>query len=114
MSIDAQALRSGLADERRELQAAIEDAEQSLAGGDDDGIRAGLELQRSQLRKIEHALERHAAGTWEQCQACGGRISAAQIRVLPTVTHCEDCAEEEVYWGDTLTIHLDELGLDEQ
>lgn len=119
MSIDAQALQSGLTDEQRELQAAIAEAERSLATdgaerspANDEAVRAGIELQRSQLRKVEHALQRHAAGTWDQCEACGGRITAAQIRVLPTATHCADCSDEEVYWGDTQTIHLDELGLD--
>lgn len=114
MTIDVEALRSGLADEQRELQDAIADGERRLAEQDDDGVRAGLELQRSQLRKVDHALERHADGTWQQCEACGERIGDAQIRVLPTATHCEGCAEDQVYWGDTQAIRLDELGLDQQ
>ena len=113
MTIDVEALRSGLADEQRELQDAIEQGERRLAEQDDEGVRAGLELQRSQLRKVEHALARHADGTWQQCEACGEPIGDAQIRVLPTATHCEQCAEDQVYWGDTQAIRLDELDLDQ-
>lgn len=111
MAIDAEALQQGLADERRELQASISRTEDLLATEDDPATRAGIELQRSQLRKVERALERHRDGTWRDCAACEGPITEAQIRVLPTATHCEACAEDEVFWGDTRTIRRDELGL---
>lgn len=111
MAIDADALRRGLAGERRELQQAISRTEDLLTTDDDPGTRAGLELQRSQLRKVERALERHEDGTWRDCAACGEPITEAQISVLPTATHCADCAEDEVFWGDTTTIRRDELGL---
>lgn len=108
-TIDADALRSGLADERRELQDAIADDERTLRDGDDEHVAAALELRRSQLRQVEHALERHDDGTWHHCEECGGQITDDQLRILPTATHCEDCAEDQVYWGDTGTISLDEL-----
>lgn len=111
MAIDANALRSGLRDERRELQGSIDSNEQLLGQDSDDEIRAGLELQRSQLRKVERALQRHEDGTWQDCEQCGEPITEAQIRVLPTATHCAECAEDEVFWGDTTTISRDELGL---
>ena len=111
MTIDADALRSGLDDERRELRDAINRTEQQLGDGDDAGARAGLELQRSQLRKVERALQRHEDGTWRRCEQCGEPITDAQISVLPTATHCTDCAEDEVFWGDTRTISREELGL---
>lgn len=111
MAIDADALRAGLTDERQELQAAISRTEQALGNEDDDAARAGLELQRSQLRRVEHALQRHDDGTWRDCEECGEPLTEAQIRVLPTATHCEECAEDEVFWGDTTTIRRDELGL---
>ena len=109
MTIDADALRSGLADERRELQDAIADDERTLREGDDEQVAAALELRRSQLRKVEHALQRHENGTWRSCEECGATITDDQLRALPTATHCEECAEDQVYWGDTRTISLDEL-----
>ena len=111
MAIDAKALRTGLVDERRELQAAITRTEHDLMAEDDDMTRAGLELQRSQLRRVERALQRHADGTWRDCEQCDEPLTEAQIRVLPTATHCAACAEDEVFWGDTSTIRRDELGL---
>lgn len=109
MKIDADALRAGLADERRELQDAIAEDERTLRGDDDEQVAASLELRRSQLRKVEHALQRHETGTWRTCEECGGDITDAQLRALPTATHCEDCAEDQVYWGDTITVSRDEL-----
>lgn len=111
MAIDTEALRSGLAEHRQELQDAIDRAEQRLQGGDDEEARAGLELRQSQLRKVERALQRHADGTWRECEQCGDPITEAQIRVLATATHCTECAEGEVFWGDTRPIRRDELGL---
>jgi len=109
VTIDADALRAGLADERRELQGAIADDERTLRDGDDEQVAASLELRRSQLRKLEHALQRHEAGTWRTCEECGEGITDDQLRALPTATHCEECAGDQVYWGDTLTISRDEL-----
>ncbi len=109
MTIDADALRTGLADERRELQDAIDDDERRLREGDDEQVAASLELRRSQLRKVEHTLQRHEDGTWRECEECGAMITDEQLRTLPTATHCEECADDQVYWGDTRTINLDEL-----
>lgn len=41
------------------------------------------------------------------------RITDDQLRTVPTATHCEDCAEGQVYWGDTGTISLDDLASDQ-
>lgn len=109
MTIDADALRAGLAAEHRELAGAITDDVRRLAAGADDHVAAALELRRSQLRQVEHALQRHEDGTWRQCEECGGRITEDQLRTLPTATHCTDCAEHQVRWGDTGTIHRSEL-----
>lgn len=112
-TIDETALRQGLVDERRELQAAIDEDERTLREGDDERVAAALELRRSQLRKVEHALERHEAGTWRECEQCGTELADERFRAVPTATLCETCAEDHVYWGDTRAISLDELRADE-
>lgn len=111
MTIDADALRTGLEREQRELQAAIADNEEQLRAEEDAGVRAALELRQSQLRKVDHALERHEAGTWKQCEDCDAPLTEEQFRAVPTVTHCTECAEDHVYWGDTRVINKDDLGL---
>lgn len=111
MAIDGAALRSELTREFRELHAEISADRQALHEHDDDGRRAALELRESQLRKVQHALERHEAGTWQQCEDCSRPLTEDQFRTLPTVTHCTECAEDHVYWGDTRVINKDELGL---
>lgn len=110
-TIDGDALRAGLAREQRELQAAIAADEEKLRAEEDEGVRAALELRQSQLRKVDHALERHEAGTWQECEDCGKPLADEQFRAVPTVTHCTECAEDHVYWGDTRVINKDDLGL---
>ncbi len=111
MAIDGAALRSELAREFRELHAEISADRLALRGKEDDGRQVALQLRESQLRKIEHALERHDAGTWRECEDCGRPLTDDQFRTLATVTHCTDCATDHVYWGDTRVIDKDELGL---
>lgn len=111
MTIDGDVLQTELRREFRELQAEIAADELRLREEDDDGVRAAVELRQSQLRKVTHALERHEAGTWRECEDCGGLLDDEQFRAVATVTHCTDCAGNHVYWGDTRVIDKDELGL---
>lgn len=110
-TIDVAALRAGLEREAADLRRIIDRDEQRLATDGGDALAPGIELQRSQLRKVEHALQRHADGTWQQCEACDGPIADSQIGAVATATHCTACAEQQVFWGDTTTIDLDELDL---
>lgn len=111
MTIDVDALRTGLTREQRELQAAIAADEATLRDAEDAGVRAALELRQSQLRKVDHVLDRHDAGTWRECEDCGRALTDDQFRAVPTVTHCTDCAGDHVYWGDTRVISKNDLGL---
>lgn len=47
-----------------------------------------------ELRQIERALDRLAAGEYEQCKSCGDDIPAARLEALPTTSLCVDCAAE--------------------
>lgn len=111
MTIDGEVLRTELRREFRELTAEIAADELRLRTEEDDGVRAAVELRQSQLRKVRHALERHEAGTWRECEDCGDALHDDQFRAVPTVTHCTDCAGNHVYWGDTRVISRDELDL---
>lgn len=46
------------------------------------------------LRKVEHALERIAAGKYGDCEVCGKPIPVERLEVLPYATLCvEDAAK---------------------
>lgn len=45
------------------------------------------------LRKVDHALERVAAGTYGNCESCGKAIPVERLDVLPYSTLCVECAQ---------------------
>lgn len=51
----------------------------------------GVSAQQ-EIRMIESALERVAAGEYGVCTKCGGAISDARLDVLPYTPFCRKCA----------------------
>jgi DnaK suppressor protein len=51
-------------------------------------------LSRTQLHKIESALERIALGEFGICAACGRPIGLKRLQALPWVNNCIECQEE--------------------
>jgi len=49
------------------------------------------EVESRELANIEIALERIKAGTYGQCDYCGGKIPLARLNALPYATNCIDC-----------------------
>lgn len=47
-----------------------------------------------ELRQIDRALGRLAAGEYQQCGSCGEDIPGARLDALPTTSLCVDCAAE--------------------
>lgn len=47
------------------------------------------------LQKIEFALERLDAGTYQQCEHCGGEIPFARLEAKPSVSLCLQCQEQK-------------------
>jgi RNA polymerase-binding transcription factor DksA len=45
-----------------------------------------------ELREIDAALARIAAGTYGTCERCGGAIGRDRLRALPEVRCCLGCA----------------------
>ena len=45
------------------------------------------------LRKIDFALERLEAGTYQQCANCGKKIPLERLRAKPSASLCLDCQE---------------------
>ncbi|HEX5589649.1 MAG TPA: TraR/DksA C4-type zinc finger protein [Candidatus Limnocylindrales bacterium] len=48
--------------------------------------------ERVQLRQVEDALERLAAGTFGTCRSCGRPIAAERLEAIPWAALCIDCA----------------------
>jgi DnaK suppressor protein len=49
---------------------------------------------RKLIAKVEEALARIDAGTFGQCESCGGRISPARLKARPVTTLCIECKRE--------------------
>jgi DnaK suppressor protein len=52
-----------------------------------------LERSRAELRALDAAAERLAAGTYGACLRCGGSIAAERLDALPAATTCIRCAD---------------------
>jgi DnaK suppressor protein len=52
------------------------------------------EVESRELANIENALTRMKAGSYGQCEVCGGRIPMARLNALPYATVCIECQRE--------------------
>jgi RNA polymerase-binding transcription factor DksA len=52
-----------------------------------------LDQARAELRALDAASERLAAGTYGTCLRCGGPIAAGRLEALPAATTCIRCAD---------------------
>jgi DnaK suppressor protein len=52
-----------------------------------------LEQARAELRDLDAAGERLAAGTYGTCLRCGNRIAEGRLEALPAATTCIRCAD---------------------
>jgi DnaK suppressor protein len=49
--------------------------------------------QQQLLRKIDHALERLDAGTYQRCEECGANIPLERLRAKPSASLCVSCQQ---------------------
>ena len=45
------------------------------------------------INRLTTALERLEAGTYGECEVCGGRIEPARLAAMPDATRCLQCQE---------------------
>ena len=65
---------------------------------DEEGatIAAGLsEAEYRELAAIDAALKRLAAGTYGECEGCGGPVGQQRLRALPEARLCTSCISTE-------------------
>lgn len=74
-------------------QAASADVEERATEREGDEVLEGLGTAgQSEIRMIEAALARVAAGTFGICVACGDPISEERLAVVPHAPRCRTCA----------------------
>ncbi|MCZ6663422.1 MAG: TraR/DksA C4-type zinc finger protein [Actinobacteria bacterium] len=109
--------RVRLEDERKRLQTLIEEYERELEEArltesssdrspDPGNAEAGsmkfeyekeLSIEQNTINllgKVDHALERVAAGQYGVCESCGNSIPVERLDVLPYTTLCVTCAQK--------------------
>lgn len=93
------ALRQRL-DERPGAGSVVAHAHEVLRQDDDDAPQrdsdrevdqAVTDRERLELRQIDDALQRLAAGDYGDCADCGGTIPLARLRVEPQASQCVAC-----------------------
>lgn len=83
-----------LAHAREALSKAAEDGSGTENLTDDMTAARYMEADASSiLEAVEAALDRIDAGTYGQCEFCGGQIAAERLRVRPYIRTCIICAE---------------------
>lgn len=69
------------------------DWEESATEHEDDEVLEGIGLSSQQeIRMIDAALQRIAAGEYGICVKCGGEIGEDRLAVLPYTPFCRSCA----------------------
>jgi DnaK suppressor protein len=105
-------LRSALEDQRALLRREIEDlgadptadevvfvadagfADRSHSTEERSRVIALVESHRSNLRDVDRALGRVAAGTYGRCVRCGEAIPLERLEALPWAALCIDCKQK--------------------
>ena len=67
--------------------------EQAIERENDDVLEALGGIARSELEKINTALERMEQNEYGICTVCKKAISAERLEAIPYADHCIDCAE---------------------
>jgi len=83
----------------REIRALSDSApgdliDESCGNCSKEAIFATYSQNRTQLRKVEAALERIAAGDFGVCATCGGPIGLKRLQALPSATNCIECQKQ--------------------
>jgi RNA polymerase-binding transcription factor DksA len=102
---DLSAIKARLQDKLQELQARVSAIEAHLSTpGDSDSTENAVESEddevldriesvtESEIREVQLALQRLAAGQYGQCAVCGKGIGTVRLTALPYATRCIDCA----------------------
>ena len=68
-------------------------AEQAQERENDEVVDAIGNETRQSLHDIQVALDKIAAGTYGECESCGGDIGEGRLAAIPEATRCVNCAD---------------------
>jgi RNA polymerase-binding transcription factor DksA len=69
------------------------DSQERVTESENDEVLEGLDgVERAELERVNHALERLASGSYEECERCGGNIPGARLEAIPDTALCVGCA----------------------
>jgi DnaK suppressor protein len=89
------ASESRFAEREREKLTSVDEMDESA----DEVMRAAehrlRDRERGKLHKIERALQRIAAGTYNECESCGEPIGYDRLRARSVTTLCIACKEKQ-------------------
>lgn len=68
--------------------------DESCGNASKEAIFATYSQSRTQLRKVEHALERITNGEYGICSLCGESIGVRRLEAVPWATTCIGCQEQ--------------------
>ncbi len=102
--------KSGLLEQQRELARAIDRAQKeiraladsesgdvvdgSCGNASKEAMFASYSKNRTQLRKVELALERISTSEFGICAACDGAIGLKRLQAMPWANNCIECQEQ--------------------
>ena len=72
----------------------MDEIEQSIESSNEEIALRIQELRSQKVRQVEDALDQIPKGTYGKCTACGCRISAVRLELLPEATICVACQKE--------------------
>ena len=59
-----------------------------------------IQNENVELQAIDAAIERIEAGTFGECESCGGEIPKSRLKVIPHARLCIKCKREEELKGE--------------
>lgn len=59
-----------------------------------DLYQADTERDLAELRELDEARDRLAAGTYGVCSRCGADVDLSRLRAQPSTARCPDCQEK--------------------
>ena len=68
--------------------------DESCGNSSKEAIFTTYTQHRTQLHKVDAALERIAAGDFGVCAACGGAIGLKRLQALPCANNCIECQKQ--------------------
>jgi RNA polymerase-binding transcription factor DksA len=69
------------------------DSEERVTESENDEVLQELgDAERAELARVQHALARLDAGTYETCEGCGEEIPPERLAAVPDTPLCVACA----------------------